>query len=83
MANDNGKTSSWTSWIPMPSGVQKKVLQYAISHFGIIDTNALDLEQLDITLGKRSEIVLRDVGLHINVGSISEEKRLGSHTDSM
>ncbi|QDS70961.1 hypothetical protein FKW77_007206 [Venturia effusa] len=64
MANDAPKTNFWTGWIP--SSVQKKVLWYAISHFGIIDTNALDLEQLDITLGKRSEIVLRDVGLQIN-----------------
>ncbi|KAE9993079.1 hypothetical protein EG327_006609 [Venturia inaequalis] len=66
MANDASKTNSWTSWIPIPSGVQKKVLWYAISHFGIIDTDALDLEQLDITFGKRSEIILRDVGLQIN-----------------
>lgn len=83
MANDASKTNSWTSWIPIPSGVQKKVLWYAISHFGIIDTNALDLEQLDITFGKRSEIILRDVGLQINVGLMNEEKRLGHHTDSM
>ncbi|TLD38545.1 autophagy regulatory protein Atg2 [Venturia nashicola] len=66
MATNASKTNHWTSWIPIPSSVQKKVLWYAISHFGIVDTNSLDLEQLDITFGKRSEIILRDVGLQIN-----------------
>jgi len=52
----------------LPSSYQKRLLHYALSHFGIIDTDTLDLKQLDISWGKRSSIELRDVGLHINVG---------------
>jgi len=33
----------------------------------LLDTDALDLEKLDITWGKTSTVELRDVGIHIKV----------------
>lgn len=73
MTNQQAKPTFWHGWIPDTGGWQRKILWHAISHFGIIDTSALDPKQLDITWGKRSEIVLRDVGLHVNVGSLSDK----------
>ena len=48
----------------IPSFVQKRVLRYALSRLELLDTDALDLENLDITWGKRSTIELKDVGVH-------------------
>ena len=53
----------------IPSYIQKRLLRYALSHFPVIDTDTLDLEQLDIALGKRSSFELRDVGLHVQVSA--------------
>ena len=52
----------------LPS-IQKRLLRYALSRLELLDTDALDLENLDITWGKRSSIELRDVGLRLKVGS--------------
>ena len=49
----------------IPSYIQKRLLRYALSHFPVVDTDTLDLEQLDIAWGKRSSVELRDVGLHV------------------
>jgi autophagy-related protein 2 len=51
----------------IPSYIQKRLLRYALSHFPVVDTDTLDLEQLDIAWGKRSSVELRDVGLHVKV----------------
>ncbi|GAB7355102.1 hypothetical protein MBLNU459_g5682t2 [Dothideomycetes sp. NU459] len=47
----------------LPSSIQKRLLRYALSHTGLLDTDAIDLEKLDITLGRTNKIELRDVGL--------------------
>lgn len=52
-------------WIP--STIQKKLLRYALSRLELLDTDALDLDQLDIGWGKRSTIELQDVGLRKGV----------------
>ena len=44
---------------------QKKILRYALSRTGLLDDTALDLDKLDITLGKRNVVELKDVGLNI------------------
>ena len=51
----------------LPSWVQKRILRYALSRLDVLDTDALDLEKLDIAWGRRSTIELRDVGLQIEV----------------
>jgi autophagy-related protein 2 len=53
----------------LPSHIQKRLLRYALSQLELVDTDALDLEQLEIAWGQRSSVELRDVGLHIQVYS--------------
>jgi autophagy-related protein 2 len=52
----------------LPSFVQKRLLRYAISRLELVDTDALDLDRLDIAWGQRSTLELRDVGLRLEVG---------------
>ncbi|KAI9889348.1 MAG: autophagy- protein 2 [Vezdaea aestivalis] len=49
----------------LPSSFQKRFLRYALSKLELLDTDALDLERLDIAWGKRSTVELKDVGLHL------------------
>lgn len=51
----------------IPSFFQKRLLRYALSRLELLDTDALDLERLDIVWGKRSTVELRDVGLRLKV----------------
>lgn len=48
----------------LSSFFQKRILRYALSRLDLLDTDALDLEKLDIVWGKRSTVELRDVGVH-------------------
>ncbi|KAF6226448.1 hypothetical protein HO133_009314 [Letharia lupina] len=48
----------------LPSYFQKRILRYALSRLELLDTDALDLEKLDIVWGKRSTVELRDVAVH-------------------
>jgi autophagy-related protein 2 len=45
----------------------KRLLQYALSRLEILDTDALDLENLDIAFGKNSTFEFRDVALRLKV----------------
>ncbi|QSZ32914.1 hypothetical protein DSL72_002497 [Monilinia vaccinii-corymbosi] len=47
------------------SSMPKRLLQYALSRLEILDTDALDLENLDIALGKNSTFEFKDVGLRL------------------
>ena len=51
----------------LPSFFQKRILRYALSRLELLDTDALDLDKLDIVWGKRSTVELRDVGLNLKV----------------
>jgi len=51
----------------LPSSLQKRLLRYALSRLELLDTEALDLENLDVVWGKRSVVELRDVGLRLKV----------------
>lgn len=51
----------------LPSFFQKRLLKYALSRLGLFDTDALDPDNLGITLGQRSTVELRDVGLKLEV----------------
>lgn len=45
----------------------KRLLQYALSRLDILDTDALDLDNLDIAWGKKCVFEFRDVGLRLRV----------------
>ena len=49
----------------IPSFIQKRILRYALSRLELLDTDALDLENLDVTWGKRSTVELRNVGIQV------------------
>jgi autophagy-related protein 2 len=51
----------------LPGSFQKRLLRYALSRLELVDTDALDLENLDVAIGKRSTVELKDVGLHVEV----------------
>ncbi|KAK5163814.1 autophagy- protein 2 [Saxophila tyrrhenica] len=44
---------------------QKKLLRYALSRTGLLDDRAIDLDNLDITFGRKNVVELKDVGLNI------------------
>ncbi|KAI1940173.1 autophagy- protein 2 [Ophidiomyces ophidiicola] len=49
----------------LPTYVQKQLLRYVLSQLGLVDTDSLDLESLDIKWGQRSTFEFRDVGLRL------------------
>lgn len=51
----------------MPSFFQKRLLKYALSRVGLVDTEALDPDNLGIRWGQRSTIELKDIGLKLEV----------------
>ena len=51
----------------LPSFFQKRILRYALSRLELLDTDALNLENLDIAWGKRSTVELREIGVHAKV----------------
>lgn len=54
----------------LPSSIQKRLLRYALSRLELLDTDALDLEHLDINWGTKSTLEFRNVGLKLKVGYI-------------
>jgi hypothetical protein len=64
----------------IPSHIQKRLLRYALSYPQLIDTDNLDLDQLDIAWGMRSSVELRDVGVQVHV-SIMRPSPLCSNID--
>lgn len=61
----------------LPSFFQKRLLRYALSRLGIVDTEALDPDNLGIRWGQRSTVELRDVGLKLEVSPRSDPARRG------
>ncbi|KAJ5303601.1 hypothetical protein N7476_010400 [Penicillium atrosanguineum] len=49
----------------LPSFFQKRLLKYALSRLGLVDTEALDPDSLGIRFGQRSTVELRDIGLKL------------------
>lgn len=54
----------------LPSFFQKRLLRYALSRLGLVDTEALDLDSLGIRWGQRSTVELRDIGLRLDVSAL-------------
>jgi autophagy-related protein 2 len=46
----------------------KQLLRFALSRLDLLDTQALDLENLDFALGRNTVLEFRDVGLVLQVG---------------
>lgn len=59
----------------LPSSIQKRLLRYALSRLELLDTDALDLEHLDISWGTKSTLEFRDVGLRLKV-SLNHRSKL-------
>lgn len=62
----------------LPSFVQRRLLKYALSRLELVDTEALDLDNLGITFGQRSTVELRDIGLKLTVREIDNSAGTGS-----
>lgn len=55
----------------LPSFFQKRLLKYALSRLGLVDTEALDPDSLGIRFGQRSTVELRDIGLKLEVSVLA------------
>lgn len=53
----------------LPSFFQKRLLKYALSRVGLVDTEALDPDNLGIRWGQRSTVELKDIGLKLEVSA--------------
>lgn len=51
------------SWIP--SSIQKRLLRYALNRSGLLDVTGIDLDNLDISWGRRSTLEFKNVGLNV------------------
>lgn len=50
----------------------KRLLRFALSKFDILDSDALDTENLDFVLGRNTVLEFRDVGINLKVGDTAE-----------
>jgi hypothetical protein len=64
----------------LPSFFQKRLLKYALSRLGIVDTEALDPDNLGIRWGQRSTVELRDVGLKLEVSLSGDPAERGGRS---
>ena len=53
----------------LPSFFQKRLLKYVLSRVGLVDTEALDPDNLGIRWGQRSTVELRDIGIKLEVSA--------------
>lgn len=49
------------------SAMPKRLLRYALSRLELLDADALDLEHLDLALGRNTVFEFRDVGIKLQV----------------
>lgn len=47
----------------------KRLLRYALSRLELLDADALDMDNLDLALGRNTVFEFRDVGIKLKVGS--------------
>jgi autophagy-related protein 2 len=52
-----------TGWIP--SSIQKRLLRYALSKSGLLDVTGIDLDNLDISWGRRTALEFKNVSLNV------------------
>jgi autophagy-related protein 2 len=51
----------------MPNRLLRYALRYALSKLDLLDTEALDLDKLDLAIGMNSVFEFRDVGIRLKV----------------
>lgn len=51
------------SWIP--SSIQKRLLRYALNRSGLLDVTGIDLDNLDISWGRRTTLEFKNVNLNV------------------
>lgn len=47
----------------------KRLLRYALSRLELLDADALDMDNLDLAIGRNTVFEFRDVGIKLKVGS--------------
>jgi autophagy-related protein 2 len=52
-----------TGWIP--SSIQKRLLRYALNRSGLLDVTCIDLDNLDISWGRRTALEFKNVSLNV------------------
>jgi autophagy-related protein 2 len=52
-----------TGWIP--SSIQKRLLRYALNKSGLIDVTGIDLDNLDISWGRKTALEFKNVTLNV------------------
>lgn len=52
-----------TNWIP--SSIQKRLLRYALNKSGLLDVTDIDLDDLDISWGRRTALEFKNVKLNV------------------
>lgn len=52
-----------TNWIP--SSIQKRLLRYALNRSGLLDVTGIDLDNLDISWGRRTALEFKNVNLNV------------------
>lgn len=59
----------------------KRLLRYALSRLELLDADALDMDNLDLALGRNTVFEFRDVGIKLNVSLWSSDPfvRWSSH----
>ncbi|RMZ75626.1 hypothetical protein DV738_g5401, partial [Chaetothyriales sp. CBS 135597] len=69
----------------LPSYFQKRLLRFALSNIDFIDSDALDLDNLGLTLGQRSVINIKDVPIKVSklTGAINLPSNFGIRTASI
>jgi hypothetical protein len=51
----------------LPSSVKSRLLRFALAKTGFLDTDALDLDKLNFSIGRNTSAEFRDVGLRLEV----------------
>lgn len=49
------------------SNMPKRLLRYALSRLELLDSDALDMDNLDLALGRNTVFEFRDVGVQLDV----------------
>lgn len=52
------------------SSMPKRLLRYCLSKLQLLDVEALDIDNLDLALGRNTVLEFRDVGIKLKVGMI-------------
>jgi autophagy-related protein 2 len=54
------------------SSMPKRLLRYALSRLELLDADALEMDNLDLAIGRNTVFEFRDVGIKLKVGSDSD-----------